>query len=491
MSDSMKTNPKLEFDTETMREMGYRVVDMIVEHLGALPAKPASTCAPREELEARLREPAPQEGAHFESVLEQVRDDVLANAMWANHPRHFAWVPGPSNFVGVLGDAIASAYNICPSSWLEASGPSQVELIAVDWLRAWCGFPEEAGGIFVSGGSMANLTALATARRVVLGDDARGAVVYCSEQLHSSVVRNLRILGFSSEQIREVAVGEDLRLSLPALREAVRIDREAGLRPFCVIATAGTTNAGAVDPLPALSELCREQELWFHVDGAYGAAAVLSASGKRLLRGMEWADSLAVDPHKWLFQPFEIGCCLVRDGRWLAQTFSERPEYLQDTWVGRDAEREVNFGEHGVQLTRGFRALKLWMTVKVFGERSLRAAVQRGIDNAETVEACLREQGCFEIITRAQLGVVNFRYRVPGQGLEASNALTRAIYDANRERGFSMLTTTIIRGMQTLRICAINPRVEDAQLRRSVEILAEIGGALCGSAGRGRSEESA
>lgn len=491
MSKSCKTNPTLDFDAETMRGMGYRVVDMIVEHLSALPAKPASSCATRGELEERLREEAPVDASPFEVVLEQLRDDVLANAMWANHPRHFAWVPGPSNFVGALGDAIASAYNICPSSWLEASGPSQVELVVVDWLRTWCGLPQGAGGIFVSGGSMANLTALATARRVVLGDDARGAVVYCSDQVHSSVVRNLRILGFSPEQIREVGVGEDLRLSMPALREAVRADRQGGRRPFCVIATAGTTNAGAVDPLPAISELCREEELWFHVDGAYGAAAVLSESGKRLLRGMERADSLAVDPHKWLFQPFEIGCCLVRDGRWLGQTFSERPEYLQDTWIGRDEEREVNFGEHGVQLTRGFRALKLWMTVKVFGERSLRAAVQRGIDNAEAVEACLRELGCFEIITPAQLGVVTFRYRAPGHDVAESNALTRAIYEANRERGFSMLTTTIIRGMQALRICAINPRVEDAQLRRSVEILAEIGGELSGRTGASRSEESA
>ena len=491
MADSSKMNPKLDFDAETMRGMGYRVVDMIVEHLSALPAKPASVCVPREELEERLREAPPSEGASFESVLEQLREDVLANAMWANHPRHFAWVPGPSNFVGALGDAIASAYNICPSSWLEASGPSQVELVVVDWLRTWCGLPEGAGGIFVSGGSMANLTALATARRVALGDDARDAVVYCSEQLHSSVLRNLRILGFLPDQVHEVGVGEDLRLSLPSLREAVRGDRERGRRPFCVIATAGTTNAGAVDPLPALSEFCQAEGLWFHVDGAYGAAAVLSEGGKRLLRGMDRADSLAVDPHKWLFQPFEMGCCLVRDGRWLAQTFSERPEYLQDTWIDRDEEAEVNFGEHGVQLTRGFRALKLWMTVKVFGEQSLRAAVQRGIDNAESVEAHLRELDCFEVVTPAQLGVVNFRYRVPGTDLTESNALTRAIYQANRERGFSMLTTTIIRGVQTLRICAINPRVEEAQLRRSVEILAEIGGELSGRMGASRSEESA
>lgn len=470
---------RLELSEEDMRRFGYRVIDMIVDHLSALPGKPATGFAHRAELESRLREAPPARGTSFEQVLTQLEEDVLSKAMWTNHPRHFAWVPGPSNFVGALGDAIASAYNMCPGTWLESSGPSQIEVIALDWIRDWCGLPAGAGGIFVSGGSMANLTAIATARRIKLDDRLSGAVVYCSEQVHSSVVRNLRILGFLPEQIHKVAVADDLRMHLPSLAARVEADLADSRRPFCVIGTAGTTNTGTIDPLNELADFCAAHDLWFHIDGAYGAAAVLAEAGKQLLSGLERADSLAVDPHKWMFQPIEIGCCLVRDQRWLMHTFSERPEYLQDAWTDLDSDQEINFAECGVQLTRGFRALKLWMTVKVFGEDALRNAVAQGIRNAELVEQLLREQGCFEIVTPAQIGVLTFRF-VPPDGSEMdADTLTRALYNANRERGYSMLTTTLIRGRPVLRICAINPRTTEEDFRSSVALLAELGKSLC------------
>ncbi len=465
---------RLELSEEEMRSLGYRAIDLIVDHLSALPGKPATGFASRADLERRLREPPPTEGQAIDSVLSQLERDVLANAMWTNHPRHFAWVPGPSNFVGALADAIAAGYNLCPGTWLESSGPSQVELVTLDWLREWCGLPPEAGGIFVSGGSMANLTAIATARRIKLDDRAHRAVVYCSEQIHSSVVRNLRILGFEPEQICKVRVGSDLRLDVAELMRRVAADRSESLTPFCVIGTAGTTNTGTVDPLDALADLCAEQDMWFHVDGAYGAAAALSERGRSVLAGMNRAHSLAVDPHKWLFQPIEMGCCLVRDARWLAHTFSERPEYLQDTWADLDAEQEVNFGERGVQLTRGFRALKLWMTVKTFGEDALRAAVERGITNAQFAEQRVRGASEFEVVTPAQLGILTFRALAPESSRLDSNQLNRAVYDANRKRGFSMLTTTTIRRQTVLRMCVINPRTTEEDIRRSIELLAKL-----------------
>ena len=234
-----------------------------------------------------------------------------------------------------------------------------------------------------------------------------------------------------------------------------------------------------MDPLNELADLCQLHNLWFHIDGAYGAAAMLTETGRQLLAGIERADSLAVDPHKWLFQPFEIGCCLVRDERWLALTFAERPEYLQDTWTDTDVEHEVNFGERSVQLTRGFRALKLWMTVKVFGEDALRAAVQKGIDNAHRAEAILRELKCFEIVTPATLGVVTFRFIPPARTGLSSDALTKSLYDANRERGYSMLTTTVIRGQTVLRVCTINPRTTEEDLQSSLCLLADLGHKIC------------
>ena len=355
----MTGSADFELSADKMRALGYRVIDMLVEHHTTLGEKSATTVRRRHQLEEILREEPSDEGSEPLQVLASVERDVLANIMYCNHPRHFAWVPGPSNYVSVLADLLASGINVCPGTWLESSGPSQIELITTEWLLQLCGFPQSGGGVFVSGGSIANLTGLITARQVMLAGDMAGAVVYSSAQAHSSNWTNLRILGFPSEQIRLVPVDEGLRLDVVALEKAIDHDRREGRRPFCVIATAGTTNTGAVDPLNAIADVCEQQDLWLHVDGAYGAAAVLTERGRTLLAGMERAHSLVLDPHKWLFQPFDIGCCLVRDVRWLEQSFSEHPEYLQDTRDKMDMSREVNFCDRGVQLTRAFRGTQV------------------------------------------------------------------------------------------------------------------------------------
>jgi glutamate/tyrosine decarboxylase-like PLP-dependent enzyme len=309
----------------------------------------------------------------------------------------------------------------------------------------------------------------------MLAGDMAGAVVYSSAQAHSSNWKNLRILGFQSEQIRLVPVDEGLRLDVAALEKAIDDDRRKGRRPFCVIATAGTTNTGAVDPLNAIADVCEQQDLWLHVDGAYGAAAVLTERGRALLAGMERAHSLVLDPHKWLFQPFDIGCCLVRDVRWLEESFSEHPEYLQDTRDKMDMTREVNFCDRGVQLTRAFRALKLWMSIKVFGLDRFRSAIDKGISNAERVQQLLEEQGSFEIATPAELAVVTFRFRPPNCHDHDLNQLTRSVFDGIVDDGHAMLTTTVINGQTVLRMCTINPRTTDDDLRSTIDMIARVG----------------
>jgi glutamate/tyrosine decarboxylase-like PLP-dependent enzyme len=422
-----------------------------------------------------LREEPPRAGSDALEVLASVEKDVLSSIMYCTHPRHFAWVPGPGNYVSVLADALASGVNVCPGTWLESSGPSQIELITTEWLLGLCGFPASAGGIFVSGGSVANLTGLATARQVKLDGIMDDAVIYSSSQAHSSNWKNIRILGFRPEQTRLIPVDERLRLDVAALAGAVDEDRRNAKRPFCVIATAGTTNTGTVDPLDALADLCEQQDLWLHVDGAYGAPAILTERGRGLLRGMERAHSLVLDPHKWLFQPFDIGCCLVRDVRWLEESFSEHPEYLQDTRDKMDMSREVNFCDRGVQLTRAFRALKLWMSIKVFGLDRFRAAIDRGISNAERAQQLLEQQSCFEIVTPAQLGVVTFRYR-PADSHELDlNQLARSVFDGIVADGHAMLTTTVIDGQTVLRLCTINPRTSEEDIRSTIEMIARVG----------------
>src|SRR5258706_3743242 len=370
-----------------MRALGYRVVDMLADHFSALRDKPVGAKGDPAILRPKLLEPPPAAPVPSAEILARLERDVFRNVMNIGHPRFFAFVPGPSNFVGAMADALASGFNVFNGSWLGGSGPAALELCVVDWLRQWCGFPEEAGGLFVSGGSMANLTALAAARHARLDDRTAGAVVYYSDQTHSSVDRALRVIGFAPDQIRKIATDAEFRLPLDALSHAVERDRRAGLRPFAVIANAGTTSTGAIDPLREIAAFCRSNDVWMHVDGAYGAATAVCDRGRQLLDGLELADSLSFDPHKWLFQPIECGCVLLRDAAILKAAYRIMPEYLAD--VHRNVP-EVNPCDYGIQLTRGFRALKLWMSIQYFGLDAFRAAVERGFILAEVAEGKLR-----------------------------------------------------------------------------------------------------
>lgn len=456
---------------ERMRELGYRVVDLIVDHVARIREEPAVRRGTRTELEAALREPIPESGTDFATVLDRVARDILPWRARVDHPRFFAFVPGPGNYVGAMADALASGFNVFAGTWLGASGPAMVELVTVDWLRELCGLPKGAGGLFVSGGSMANLTGLAVARDARLGGRLADGVAYASDQTHSAVSRALRVLGFAPGQLRLLAADEEFRIPLDALARAVADDRAAGRVPFCVIANAGTTNTGAVDPLAELADLCASEDLWFHIDAAYGGGAVLSERGRRDLEGLGCADSLALDPHKWLFQPFEIGCVLVREAGLLADTFHARPEYLRDV---HRAEEEVHFSDLGVQLTRGFRALKLWMSLQVFGLAAFRSAVERTLDLAERAESRLRESGRWRIVAPARLGVVAFRWAPPGQAEREADEVTRGLAEASLLDGWAFVSSTVLRDRPALRLCTLNPRTTDEEILQVVERLERL-----------------
>ncbi len=439
---------------EEMRALGYAAVDMLVEHFESLAEASPGQKGARPELEEALREPAPEAPGDPLALLNVLRERVFRSMLHVDHPRFFAFVPSPGNFVGAIADALASGFNAFVGTWFAGSGAAEIELVTVDWLRQFCGMPEEAGGLFVSGGSVASLTALAVARHQRLKYELGDAVAYYSDQTHSAVERAFRILGLAPAQMRRLACDSEYRLPLDVLACEVAADRALGRHPFCVVANAGTTNTGAVDPLRELAAFCRQEDLWLHVDGAYGAAAVLSPRGRALLSGIEEADSLALDPHKWLFQPFECGCVLARDRRLLRDTFRVTPEYLRD--VHRFAE-EVNFCDHGIQLTRGFRALKLWMSLKTFGLAAYREAIEHGFLMAEAAEAALRRSGVWQIVTPAQMAIVTFRHR--------EEAVNQRMVSAMIADGFATVTSTSLKGRTVLRLCTINPRttVEDIE----------------------------
>lgn len=469
----MPIDSKLQLSKDEMRQLGYRVVDQLVEHFENLASKPAMRVSPRAELETKLREPLPEQPAPVDALLEQLQRDVWSNIGNIQHPRFFAFIPSPSNFVSVMADALAAGFNPFAGNWLEGAGTSQIELVTIDWLREMCGLPETAGGLFVSGGSMANLTALMTACRAKLDGRSENAIVYFSDQTHSSIEKALRISGFAREQIRKLPSDDAFRLQIKSLRQAVAQDRADGKQPFCVIANSGTTNTGAVDPLNDLADLCAQEDLWLHVDGAYGAAACLTERGKKLLAGIERADSLSLDPHKWLFQPFEIGCVLVRDARLLKKTFHTMAEYLEDT--KRAEEEEINYYDYGVQLTRGFRALKLWLSLKTFGAAAFREAINRGFELAEFAEDLLRKSDRWQIITPATMGMVTFRYVAEGCSENEINEIHRRMVEMMAEDGFAFANSTALRGQIVMRLCTINPRTTEQEIRATIEQIEQFG----------------
>lgn len=444
-----------------MRRLGYQVVDLLVQHFAGM--RDGSVGAKRgpNELKALFSEPPAESATDACELLARLEKEVFPNNLHVDHPRFFAFVPGPGNFVSTMADALASGFNVFNGTWLGGSAAAALELNVIDWFRGFCGFPETAGGLFVSGGSVANLTALHAARRAKLGDEIQGAAIYFSDQTHYSVERALRVLGFGPGQFRKIPSNEQYQLPLESLRAEIRADRGRGLRPFCVVANAGTTNTGAVDPLSDLATLCGEEDLWLHADGAYGAAAVICERGQQKLSGLERVDSLSLDPHKWLFQPFECGCVLLRDAANLKAAFQLMPEYMRD--VHRNT-AETNPADYGIQLSRGFRALKVWLSINTFGMTAFREAVTRGFELAEFAERELRARKNCEILSPAEMGIVAFRFGT-------SDEVQTRLVELMLQDGFAFLTSTTLKGRTALRLCTINPRTTEEDIVRTIDRL--------------------
>ncbi len=475
----------LSLPPDEMRRLGYQVVDMLVEHLATLRDKPVTRTLTSEQAAALIGGELPEQPTPLDELLRELGERVFHYVGLTMHPRFFAFVPSPSNYISALGDALAAGFNIFLGNRLEAAGPSRIEDICVDWLRRLCGLPEGAGGIFVSGGSVANLTALAVARHAMLpiasAPARRLAVAFCSDQTHSCIERAFRLMGFARDQLVRIASDEQYRLPIDEMARRVAAARDEGRVPFCVIANAGTTNTGAVDPLPELAEFCRAQGLWLHVDGAYGAAALLCEETRPVLRGLELADSLAVDPHKWLFQPYEIGCALVRDAGQLHDAFRTTAEYM--SVVHRAG--EVNYQDCGMQLTRSFRALKLWLSLRYFGVAAFREAVRRGIRLAEFAEGVIRQTPGLEVVSPARLAIIGFRHAGGGTASQSAvpaaaaadeaDAVNEAIVARLLAEGFTTVTSTGLRGRRVLRLCTINPRTTEDDIRETIHRVVHAG----------------
>ncbi len=466
-----KNNPShtLTISKEEMQQYGYKIIDHIVDHFETQNSKKPVALATREEMDLLLTESIPDQPSPANEVLDFVMNQVIPNSNIVSHPKSYSFVPGPSNYISVMADTIATGFNIFSGGWAASPAAAELEIVTMNWLLEIFGFPtKKGGGIFTSGGSMANLTALVTARRIKCGDDFSKAIIYLSDQAHSSNIKAIKVIGFKKEQIRIIPTDIEFKISLNKLKNIIAKDRLEGLQPFCIIASAGTTNTGTVDPLDEIADICQNENMWMHIDGAYGGAAILAQNGKKLLKGIERADSLTVDPHKWFFQPYEIGCLLVKNHSWLSSTFSEKPEYLRDI---EGNESEINFYDHGIQLTRRFRALKFYMSLKTFGLSSFKEAITYNINLAEQTEALLRKSVLWEITSLATLGIINFRYHPIGQKLSENELdhINQTISKKITHSKEALLVTTVLQGQVVLRMCLINPRTTIEDIKNTLK----------------------
>jgi glutamate/tyrosine decarboxylase-like PLP-dependent enzyme len=446
---------RLAVDAETMREIGYRTIDLIVDRFAGLGEQPVIQTAAKEEMEQRLHGPPPSSPVPFDELLERLSTDILPFMSRGDHPRFFAYIPTSPTWPSVIGDLLATGFNIYQGAWIESAGPSEIELVVIDWFRQWVGYPETASGLLLSGGSAANMTALAAAADEKLGPRRHAGTVYTSTQAHSSVLRAARVLGFPADHVRIMPVDDKFEIRVDELERAIDEDANDGRRPFFVVANAGTTNTGSVDPLPDLAALCAERGLWLHADAAYGGFATLTDRGRRALRGLALADSITLDPHKWLYQPLEAGCCLLRDAELLRKSFYISPDYLRDAEVAGD--REINFSDVGIQLSRRSRALKVWLSLQYFGLDAFRATIDRSLDLAALGQRYVEESEQLELLVPATLGIFCFRRQPENVEDEAElERLNCRLVTQLMESGRGMTSTTMIGGRCAIRFCVLN-----------------------------------
>ena len=459
-------------DREAMLALGSKTMELLVGRIGAVGEGAAWDGEFRQVLEEGLLEPPPEQGRPAGEVVEQVAREVLPYAARLDHPRFFGFIPSSPTWPGVLADLLAAGFNINSCTWLVSSGTSQLELVVVDWMRQWIGYPETAGGLLTSGGSAASVEAMVTAREAA--GHPHGAAVYMSDQSHSAFKRAALVAGVRRECIRLVPTDDAFRIDMAALARMVAEDRGKGLAPVAVCANAGSASSGAIDPLGAMADFCAREDVWLHVDAAYGGFAVVTEQGRELLRDIERADSIGLDAHKWFFQPYEAGALMVRDTKHLENAFAIGHDVLQDTVWGAN---HPNFSDRGLQLSRAARALKIWVSVQTFGMAAFREAVQGGLDLARRAEAYVGESAVLEVLTPVSLGILCFRVASREAALDEATlehvnrtVLARVFWD-----DLAFLSSTSLKGVFALRMCIINHTTTWDDVQRTLDTVARFG----------------
>jgi aromatic-L-amino-acid decarboxylase len=454
-------------DWTAMRELGHQIVEDMLDYLQSVGERPAWQPAP-DSVKTQFNKPVPSEPQHPGEIYKEFQEYVLPYPIGNIHPRFWGWVFGTGTVVGALAEFLAAVMNTNAGD-IDHHSANHVEKQVLSWIKEMLGYSDSASGILTSGCSAANLIGLTVARNAMAGYDLRREgvntsdrrlVLYASQEIHSSIQKAVEILGLGSRSLRRLPVDDQYRVELSALKEAINRDKAEGFAPFCVVGAAGTTNTGSVDDLNSLADICTQENLWLHVDGAFGAWAALAPEAKHLVAGMEKADSLALDLHKWMYMPYEIGCILVRHEQEHKQTFFLRPDYLARVVGGRG----MTGGDlpwltdYGYQLSRNFRALKAWMSIKEHGSDKYGRLIQQNINQAQYFAELVQAAPQLELLAPVLLNVVCFRYFRSDLDEQDLEDLNQQILVELQEGGLAVLSSTRIKGKFALHLAHTNHR---------------------------------
>ena len=466
-------------DWQAFRRLAHRALDDALDMLATAPERPVWQSVPAA-VRAEFKTPLPQQGAGAEAAYAEYQRLVAPYPLGNIHPRFWGWVIGTGTPLGVVADMLAATLN--PNCSDFDHGAAFVEAQVIEWLKEMLGFPKEASGLLVSGGSVANLVGINVGRSARapfpvreqgLTDHDR-LTLYTSSETHNSVQKAAELMGLGSKSLVNIPVDADFRIDVAALKARIAADRKAGLVPFCVVANAGTVNTGAVDDLDAIADLCRDEQLWLHVDGAFGALAVLDPAGRKQLKGMQRADSLAFDLHKWLYLPYDVGCVLVRHRGEHQEAFAAQASYLKklEGGIANGVLPDANFGP---QLSRSFRALKVWLNLKAYGAEEFARLITQNLAQAQYLRARVEREPELELLAPVPMNVVNFRYR--GKGLDAATleTLNPRILVALQERGIAAPSSTSLGGRFAIRVAITNHRSTRADFDALADAVLSLG----------------
>ena len=470
-------------DWDEIRHLGHKMIDDMLDYLQNIRQRPAWQPSP-EDVRNHFKTPLPDKPENISDIYEEFKDFILPYPVGNIHPRFWGWVFGTGSAYGMLADMLASGMN---SNALGGDqSPSYVENQVIEWCKQLIGYPSESSGVLVSGCTMANLVGLTVARNTNAGFDIRKEglnncpkpmVLYASSEIHSSNQISIELLGLGSDSLRKIPVNNNYEINTDLLRKQIINDKKNGMQPFCVIGTAGTVNTGAVDNLEEIAEICKEENLWFHIDGAFGIFAVLDEKFSKMQKGIQLADSVAFDLHKWMYMPYEIGCVLVKNENIHRNAFTYTPEYLEHTQRGL-ASKANWFSDYGVQLSRGFRSLKAWMCFKENGADKYRRLVSQNIQQAQYLSDLLDKENELQLLAPVPMNIVCYRYILDGYSNEQLNQINKELLIRIQESGIAAPSHTTLNGNFAIRVAITNHRSrrEDFELltRESIQIGREI-----------------